>query len=76
MPALAWHGSRLAADADLASLAESQRRPVLHASLDANEAISLHPEIGRGFLGHPAMIGNRGSISGTGMGRAFSNARI
>ena len=71
VPALAWHGSRLAAAADLASLVESQRRPVLHASLDANEAISLHPEIGRGFLGHPAMIGNRGSISAPGWAGRF-----
>ncbi|MCB1455812.1 MAG: alpha-galactosidase [Nitratireductor sp.] len=71
VPRLAWHGSRLASGADLTILADSQRRPVLHASLDANEAISLHPEIGRGFLGHPAMIGNRASISAPGWAGRF-----
>ncbi|MEZ5871944.1 MAG: glycoside hydrolase family 36 N-terminal domain-containing protein, partial [Nitratireductor sp.] len=79
VPTLAWHGASLSPQADLAAIVESRSRPVLHASLDTNEPVSLHPESGRGFLGHPALIGNRSSISAPGWAGRFSmrgNKRI
>ncbi len=58
-PALLYHGTRLPQELDLAHFSESRTRPVPHAGLDVNAAISLVPEAGRGFLGYPGLRGRR-----------------
>ena len=71
VPTILYHGPLIDHEADLAIIESMGRRPVLPGSLDLNEPISMHPEIGRGFLGHPAMIGNRSSISAPGWAGRF-----
>lgn len=73
VPAVIYHGPRLPENTNLETLASTCVRPVPHGTLDQNELISLHPEIGRGFLGHPAMVGNRSSIAAPGWAGRFSN---
>ena len=59
VPALLYHGLKLDASADLEVLASAYARPLLQATLDVNDPVSLHPEASRGFPGHPALIGSR-----------------
>ncbi len=59
MPALLSHGPRLSAETDLLALAAALERPLPKGTLDVSEPVSLHPEAGRGFMGHPALIGRR-----------------
>lgn len=59
IPVVIYHGEKLQSDIDLDVLTDIHARPVLHGSLDDNSPISLHPELGRGFLGHPGLIGHR-----------------
>ncbi len=58
-PALLYHGSRLPKAVDLRVLVSVFERPLPQATLDVSEPVSLHPEAGRGFPGHPALIGRR-----------------
>ena len=44
---------------DLNMLVTAHTPPLPQATLDINQPISLHPELGRGFMGHPALIGHR-----------------
>jgi len=59
MPAAIYHGDRLSDDIDLQMLVKMHGRPLPQATLDVNQPISLHPELGRGFLGHPGLIAHR-----------------
>ncbi|MGI9436230.1 MAG: alpha-galactosidase [Geminicoccaceae bacterium] len=59
VPALIYHGACLPDAADLNALSASFIPPLPKAALDVSEPISLHPEAGRGFSGHPALIGHR-----------------
>ena len=59
VPALIYHGAHLPPDTDLDLLASIFVRPLTQATLDVDEAVSLHPEGSRGFAGHPALIGSR-----------------
>lgn len=59
IPVVIYHGEKLQSDIDLDVLTDIHTRPVTHGSLDDNSPISLHPELGRGFLGHPGLIGHR-----------------
>lgn len=72
VPAVAYHGKRLPADTDLETLVAVHARPLPQATIDENEPISLHPEIGRGFLGHPALIGKRETLSAPGWAGQFA----
>jgi alpha-galactosidase len=59
VPALLHHGARLPAETDILALASALARPLPQATLDVSEPVSLHPEAGRGFPGHPALTGKR-----------------
>ena len=59
VPALLYHGQKLEPSIDLEALAAAFARPLLQATLDVNDPVSLHPEGSRGFAGHPALIGSR-----------------
>jgi alpha-galactosidase len=59
MPAAIYHGDRLSDAIDLQVLVKMHDRPLPQATLDVNQPISLHPELGRGFLGHPGLIAHR-----------------
>ncbi len=59
VPALLYHGRKLALETDAAALAEAFARPLLQGTLDVSEPVSLHPEAAKGFAGHPALIGKR-----------------
>ncbi len=72
IPAIVYHGKKLQADIDLETLVSVNARPLPQATIDENEPISLHPEIGRGFLGHPALIGKRRTTSGPGWAGRFT----
>lgn len=58
-PAAIYHGEKLADDVDLDALVTAFIRPLPQATLDVNQPVSLHPELGRGFLGHPALVAHR-----------------
>ena len=73
VPALLYHGRKLDASIDLLSLASAFARPLLQATLDVNDPVSLHPEASLGFAGHPALVGRR---SGTPRGWAGRFAAI
>ena len=55
----------------LGTLATMHRRPLPHAGLDSNPPVSLHPEAGRGFSGHPAVIAHRPASNRTGWDGQF-----
>ena len=59
VPALLYHGRRLDAETDLSALVSAFERPLLQATLDISDPVSLHPEAAQGFAGHPALIGRR-----------------
>jgi len=59
VPCAVHHGSRLPDDLDLAEFVASRSRSLPQATLDSCEAVSMHPENGRGWLGQPALAGNR-----------------
>lgn len=59
MPAAIYHGDLLSDEIDLQMLVKMHDRPLPQATLDVNQPISLHPELGRGFLGHPGLIAHR-----------------
>lgn len=75
VPALIYHGARLPADTDLGVLASTCRPPLPQATLDIAEPVSLHPEAGRGFAGHPALIGHR-KEDGAGWAGRFTIASV
>src|SRR5436190_20160502 len=54
MPELSYWGPRLPAD-DLAL----PERGIPHGMLDTGERLSLLPEAGRGFFGHPGIVAHR-----------------
>jgi alpha-galactosidase len=59
VPAAIYHGSRLEDGIDLNTIFKIHQRPLPQATLDINPPISLHPEPGQGFAGHPALIAHR-----------------
>lgn len=59
MPRLVYWGPRLASDQSLSALCTGLRRPAVAGSLDLPEALSLLPESGTGFAGHPGLIVHR-----------------
>jgi alpha-galactosidase len=72
IPIAVYHGKKLPKDIDLDVLVAISERPLPQATLDDNAAISLHPEIGRGFLGHPALIAHRPSSNAPGWAGQFT----
>ncbi len=58
VPSVVYHGRLLASDVALDELALSLGRALAQATLDVAEPVSLHPENGRGWLGHPALTGH------------------
>lgn len=74
-PSAIYHGPRLADDTDLDNLANAFVRPLPHGTLDVNQPVSLHPELGRGFLGHPALIAHRPAAERPGWAGRFSFSR-
>lgn len=75
IPVAVYHGRTLPGDADLVTIVAINERPLPQATLDDNAAISLHPEIGRGFLGHPALIAHRPSSTAPGWAGQFTMSR-
>lgn len=70
VPWIVHYGKRLPEVTDLALLAAAAGRSLPKATIDVSEAVSLHPEAGRGFNGHPALTGWRsGSSVGKWAGR-------
>ena len=72
VPSVIYHGKILRDDTDLDTLVAICARPLPQATIDENDPISLHPELGRGFLGHPALIGKREASSAPGWAGRFS----
>ncbi len=56
---LAWWGPALPMDENLAAIAEVSEPAVPHGILDGGEALSLLPQAGDGFTGHPGLILHR-----------------
>lgn len=75
VPVAVYHGDRLEDGIDLDTLVAVHARPLPQASLDENAPISLHPEIGRGFLGHPSLIAHRPASHSPGWAGVFRMAR-
>lgn len=59
MPRLAYWGTKLHIETDLASLIAGLKRPAVPGSLDIAEALTLLPEGGTGFAGHPGVVVHR-----------------
>ena len=76
IPVMVYHGARLPGDTDLETVVRISTRPLPQATLDENRPISLHPEIGRGFMGHPALIAHRPDAAGSGWAGVFNMARV
>ncbi|MGI9401574.1 MAG: alpha-galactosidase, partial [Rhizobiaceae bacterium] len=65
VPAIVHFGNLLPIDLDLETFCQTRTKPIVSATLDHSEPVSLHPEAGRGFAGHPAMIAHRSSDGGS-----------
>lgn len=76
IPFAVYHGKKLPAGIDLDVLVAISERPLPQATLDDNAAISLHPETGRGFLGHPALIAHRPSSPAPGWAGQFTMRQV
>jgi len=63
MPCAIYHGRRLPDDLDLDAFNASRTRALTQATLDVSEAVSLHPENGRGWLGQSALAGFQAQTS-------------
>ncbi|MEL7297707.1 MAG: alpha-galactosidase [Pseudomonadota bacterium] len=59
MPRMLYWGKRLADDEPLDALAKALERPAVPGSLDIAEALTLLPEGGTGFSGHPGIVVHR-----------------
>ena len=59
LPRAAYWGSRLEKEAPLANLTGCHRPPVFQAGLDTPYHLNLFPELGTGFKGRPALIGEK-----------------
>jgi len=75
IPAAIYHGDKLDDLIDMDMLVKAHSRPLPQATLDVNQPISLHPELGRGFLGHPALIAHRPTSDRPGWAGQFTFAR-
>lgn len=75
IPVVIYHGEKLEVGIDLDVLTNIHARPLPHATLDDTAAISLHPELGRGFLGHPGLIAHRLNSEQPGWAGQFVFAR-
>ncbi len=75
IPVIIYHGEKLQSSVDLDVLTRIHMRPLTQGTLDDNSQISLHPELGRGFLGHPGLIANRVSSDQPGWAGQFVFAR-
>lgn len=69
VPWIVHYGKQLPGQTDLAALAIAANRPLPHGTIDVDEAVSLHPEAGRAFKGHPALSGWRPGEAGAWAGR-------
>jgi alpha-galactosidase len=76
VPVMLHHGDRLPDDANLDALVAASARPLPFGTLDENKPVSLHPELGRGFMGHPALIAHRPNALGGGWAGVFSLSRV
>ena len=56
VPEIIYFGDRLDMALDVETFARSRSRPLGHATLDLQPAISMQPEVGTGFMGHPGLI--------------------
>lgn len=72
VPAVVYHGNSLPMGLDLEAFCQTLIKPVVSSSLDQREPVSLHPEAGRGFPGHPAMIAHRQGNGGTAWAGRFT----
>ncbi len=61
IPEIVHWGTRLPDDVDLVHLVRAMETPVPHGLLDTGEALSLLPQLGSGFTGHPAVQVQRGN---------------
>ncbi|MGB7285998.1 MAG: alpha-galactosidase, partial [Salaquimonas sp.] len=75
IPAAIYHGDKLDDLIDLDMLVKAHIRPLPQATLDVSQPISLHPELGRGFLGHPGLIAHRPNSDKPGWAGQFSFSR-
>lgn len=75
VPAAIYYGDKLDEQLDLGMLVKSHTRPLPQATLDVNQPISLHPELGRAFLGHPALIAHRHNSDKPGWAGQFTFSR-
>lgn len=55
LPCVVYCGSRLGDDEDLAALSRAAVRPIANSTLDRAVELSICPEEGRGFQGHPGL---------------------
>ncbi|MGN8157512.1 alpha-galactosidase [Salinisphaera sp. SWV1] len=60
LPRVAYWGKRLQSDISQAMLAADRSRALPQGGLDDDVALSLLPEAGAGFMGHPGIAGSRG----------------
>ncbi len=58
-PAIAWFGDRLETDIDGPMLAHHEDAAHAFANLDARAPLDLFPQLSTGYLGSPALIGQR-----------------
>ena len=58
LPELVYWSSRLGDDVDVFELTKLQRRSIGHSMLDEVAELSLLPESGRAFPGHPGLVGH------------------
>ncbi len=59
VPEIIYLGNRLDEGLDLELYARSRSRPLGHATMDDHAPVSMQPEIGAGFMGHPGLIAHR-----------------
>ncbi|MEN0040337.1 MAG: glycoside hydrolase family 36 N-terminal domain-containing protein, partial [Pseudomonadota bacterium] len=59
IPEIIYLGARLDDGMDVEMFARSRARPLGHATMDEHAPLSMQPEIGVGFMGHPGLIANR-----------------
>ncbi len=59
VPEIIYLGDRLDDGLDLEVFARSRSRPIGHATMDEHAPVSMQPEIGAGFMGHPGLIAHR-----------------
>lgn len=59
VPTIRHWGALLGSDIDLDAIVAATTRPIAHGGLDIEAPVSLVPEHGSGFTGHPGLLGHR-----------------